>query len=59
MDGEVSDTIDFPTHEDQYGRVLLDVTPPDVPLPFLVDDVQPTGDVSECIDAPQHPDLPN
>jgi hypothetical protein len=59
MEGEVSDTFDFPRHADQYERVLLDVTLPDVPLPFLVDAVQPTGDVSECVHAPQQPDLPN
>jgi hypothetical protein len=59
VNGEVSDTIDYRTHDDQYGRVLLDVTPPDDPLPFSADDVQPTGDVSQCVHAPQPPDLPD
>jgi hypothetical protein len=35
VEGEVSDTFEFPTHDNQYGRVLLDVTPPYVPFPFL------------------------
>jgi hypothetical protein len=59
VEGEVSDTFDFPTHDDQYGGVVLDVTLPEFGLPFSVDAVQPTGDVSEYIHAPQQPDLPH